>query len=102
MVVTEDVRNAKKFFPNFEVNHWNIAKDYVVIKNARYLIMSNSSFAEFPVWTSDTLKYVIAPKYWGRHNISDGYWSLGYNIMTGLTYQDRRGNLQTYEECLRE
>ncbi len=39
VVVTEDVRNAKKFFPKFEVNHWNIAKDYSVIKNARYLIM---------------------------------------------------------------
>ncbi len=71
----EDVKNAKKFFPDFEVYHWDIAKDYVVINNAHYLILSNSSFAQFPAWTSDTLKYAIAPKYWGRHNISDGYWS---------------------------
>ena len=102
VVVTEDVKNAKKFFPDFEVYHWGIAKDYVVIKNAHYLILSNSSFAQFPAWTSDTLKYAIAPKYWGRHNISDGYWSLGYNITTGLSYQDRRGNIQSYDECLKE
>lgn len=102
VVVTEDVRTAKKFFPNFEVNHWTIAKDYSVIKNAHYLILSNSSFAQFPVWTSETLKYCIAPKYWGRHNISDGYWSLGYNIMTGLMYQDRKGNLEDYDSCLGE
>lgn len=102
VVVTEDVRTAKKFFPDFEVNHWTIAKDYSVIKNAHYLILSNSSFAQFPVLTSETLKYAIAPKYWGRHNISDGYWSLGYNIMTGLHYQDRKGNLQDYDSCLAE
>lgn len=102
VVVTEDVKNAKKFFPDFEVHHWNIAKDYVVIKNAHYLILSNSSFAQFPFWTSDKIKYAIAPKYWARHNISDGYWSLGYNIMTGLMYQDRKGNLQDYDSCLKE
>lgn len=102
IVVTEDVRTAKKFFPDFEVFHFSIAKDYVVIKNAKYLILSNSSFAWFPAWTSNTLKYCIAPKYWGRHNISDGYWSLGYNITTGWMYQDRKGNLQDYDSCLKE
>lgn len=102
IVVTEDVKNGKRFFPDFEVHHWNIAKDYVVIKNAKYLIASNSSFAQFPAWTSDVLKYAIAPKYWARHNISDGYWSLGYNAMTCFTYQDRTGRLFDYDSCVKE
>jgi hypothetical protein len=102
IVVTEDVKNAKKFFPELEVHHWNIAKDYIVIKNAHYLILSNSSFAQFPAWTSDNLKYCIAPKYWARHNISDGYWSLGYNIMKGFMYQDRDGILSDYDTCQKE
>ena len=102
VVITEDVKTAKKFFPDFEVFHFSIAKDYSIIKNAKYLVLSNSSFAQFPVFTSENLKYAIAPKYWARHNISDGYWSLGYNIMTELTYQDRRGNLEDYETCLKE
>ncbi len=102
VVITEDVKNAKKFFPDFEVYHFSIAKDYVVIKNARYLILSNSSFAWFPAWLSVDLKFCIAPKYWARHNISDGYWSLGYNMTTGWMYQDRTGRLQDYQSCLQE
>jgi len=102
VVVTDDVRTAKRFFPDFDVFHWNIGKDYAVIKNAHYLILSNSSFAWFPAWTSVNLKYCIAPKYWGRHNISDGYWSMGYNITTGWMYQDRKGNLHDYDTCLKE
>ena len=74
----------------------------MVIKNAKYLILSNSSFAWFPAWTSEKLKYCIAPKYWGRHNISDGYWSLGYNLTNGWMYQDRKGKLYTYDECHKE
>lgn len=102
VVITEDVKTAKKFFPRFEVFHFDIAKDYCVIKNAYYLIASNSSFAWFPAWTSKTLKHCIAPKYWARHNISDGYWSLGYNITTSFVYQDRTGKIQSYESCRKE
>ncbi len=102
IVITDDVFTAKKFFPDFGVFHFSIAKDYVVIKNAHYLILSNSSFAWFPAWLSENLKFCIAPKYWARHNISDGYWSLGYNITRGWHYLDRDGNLSNYETCISE
>ncbi len=102
IVVTDDVKTARRFFPNFEVFHWSIGKDYSVIKNAHYLILSNSSFAWFPAWTSTRLKYCIAPKYWGRHNISDGFWSLGYNVTKGWMYLDRKGNLYDYDQCIKE
>lgn len=102
IVITDDVFTAKKFFPNFGVFHFSIAKDYVIIKNAKYLILSNSSFAWFPAWLNKNLKFCIAPKYWGRHNISDGYWSCGYNITKGWMYQDRDGKLNNYDTCLKE
>ncbi len=102
VVITDDVFNAKKFFPDYDVFHFNIGKDYVVVKNAHYLIMANSSFSWFPAWLSTTLKYCIAPKYWARHNVSDGYWSCGYNITKGWMYQDRDGNLSDYETCVKE
>lgn len=102
VVVTDDPKTARKFFPDFEVNHWSIGTDYAVIKNARYLILSNSSFAFFPAWTSTDLKYCIAPKYFARFNISDGYWSLGYNLVRGWNYLDRKGNLSDYETCKKE
>ena len=45
MVVTEDVKAAEKLLPGIPAYHFDIAKDYVTIKNAVYLIVSNSSFA---------------------------------------------------------
>lgn len=103
VVVTDDPDCAKQFFPSsFYVTHSELWNDYTIIKNAHYLISSNSSFPYFPTLTSTTLKYVLAPKYWGRHNISDGYWSLGYNIYRNYNYVDREGNISSYEDCVKE
>lgn len=102
IVITDDVINAKRVFPQFSVYHFNIGKDYSIIKNSKYAIISNSSFAWFPLWTSDTIKYVIAPKYWARHNVSDGYWSCGYNITRNWLWMDSLGKLFTYDECVDE
>jgi len=102
VVVTDDIYAAKEMFPNFEVYHFDIGRDYSIIKNAHYLILSNSSFAFFPTWTSDTVKFIIAPKYWARHNISDGFWSSGYNLYRDWMWMDREGNLFSYDDCLRE
>jgi hypothetical protein len=102
VVITDDINRAKGVFPNFKVLHFNIGTDYSIIKNAHYLILSNSSFPYFATLTSETIKYILAPKYWGRHNISDGYWSCGYNIYQNYNYIDRDNNLFTFEECVNE
>lgn len=102
IVITDDPRRAKKFFPELDVYHFDIGKDYAIIHRAKYLILSNSSFAWFPAWLSSDLKYCIAPKYWARHNISDGYWSCGYNMTKGWVYMDREGIVSDYDTCVRE
>ncbi|MCR5672062.1 MAG: alpha-1,2-fucosyltransferase [Butyrivibrio sp.] len=102
MVVTEDEESAKKVLPEFECHHFDMGKDYVTLKNARYLILSNSSFAMMPVICSMELKYAIAPKYWARHNISDGFWSSEQNIYSFLHYQDKKGKIFEPDECRRE
>jgi hypothetical protein len=102
VVITDDVERASRQFPDFEVKHFDVGTDFTIIKNAHYLILSNSSFPYFATLLSDTVKYILAPKYWGRYNISDGYWSCGYNIFRNHNYLDREGNLFTYEECVRE
>ena len=99
MVVTEDEEAAKKVLPEYECHHFDMGKDYVTIKNARYLILSNSSFSIMPVLSSTELKYAIAPKYWARHNVSDGFWASEQNIYSFLTYQDRKGRLFSADEC---
>jgi len=102
VVITDDVSQARGFFPDYRVFHFSIAGDYSAINSATYLILSNSSFAWFPAWLNENLKFCIAPKYWGAHNISDGYWSLTSNLTDGWNYLDRHGTLSTYEMCKRE
>lgn len=102
MAITDDVEAAKRVLPEVEAHHFEVWKDYVTIKNAKYLILSNSSFAFFPAYTSTTARKIIAPKYWARHNTSNGYWSCEQNIYDGFMYQDRKGRLFTAEECREE
>ena len=102
IIVTDDVEAAKKVLPGIPVYHGDLDRDYVMIKNARYLLLSNSTFACFPAFTSETVQFIIAPKYWARYNVSDGYWASEQNIYSGFHYQDRKGRLFTAEECRRE
>ena len=102
MIITDDVESAKKMLPGIEAHHFDIGKDYVTLKNAHYLLLSNSSFACLPAHTSETLKFAIAPKYWARHNVSDGYWASEQNIYSLFHYLDRKGRMFTAEECREE
>jgi hypothetical protein len=102
VVITDDLAAAKRILPEVEAHHFDLAGDYTAIKNAHYLIMSNSTFAFFPAYTSDTLKFAIAPKYWARHNVSDGYWASEQNIYSEFMYMDRKGKLYTSDECRKE
>ena len=102
IIVTDDPEAAKKLLPGIPVYHSDLDKDYCMLKNAKYLLLSNSSFAFFPAYTSETLQFAIAPKYWARHNVSDGYWASEQNIYSIFHYQDKKGKLFTPEECRAE
>ncbi|MCR4990665.1 MAG: alpha-1,2-fucosyltransferase [Lachnospiraceae bacterium] len=102
MIITNDVKEANKLLPDIPAYNFDLAKDYSILKNAKYLLLSNSSFTFFPAFTSDTVKYILAPKYWARHNVSDGYWASEQNIYTGWHYMDRKGKVFTAGECRRE
>lgn len=102
MIVTDDVAAARRILPEVEAHHFDLAKDYVTIKNAKYLILSNSTFAFFPAFTSETVEKIIAPKYWARHNVSDGYWASEQNIYEEFCYMDRSGRLFDARECRKE
>jgi len=102
-IVTDDVAAANHVLPEYPAYHQDIAWDYVAIKNCRNIICSSSTFACFPLWTSETLEYCIAPKYWFDYNRSNGWWSLGCSIYNYPThYMDRDGNLFTPDECKKE
>lgn len=76
--------------------------DYTIMYTAKYLIIPNSSFSWWAAWTNSSVRLVIAPKYWARFNISDGFWSQGDALTSGWQYLDREGRLSTYEQCREE
>ena len=102
LIVTDDVQCATSVLPGIKAVTNDIGKDYAILKNAKYLLLSNSSFAVIPAFSSDVLIKAIAPKYWARHNVSSGYWSAEQNIYSIFTYQDRKGRLFSAEECREE
>ena len=101
-IVTDDPDAARRMLPGIPVFHNSAAEDFAAVQSARYLILSNSSFGVLPAMTNPNVKKIIAPKYWARHNVSDGYWSSPQNIYGGFLYMDRSGRLQTAEECRAE
>ena len=66
------------------------------------LIIANSSYAWWGAWTNPGNPLVIAPKYWVRHNTSDGYWHAGDSLTQDWLWMDRQGQLTTTEECALE
>jgi len=92
IVITEDLDYYKNIF-NCPVYHFDIGNDFYVVQHARNLILSNSAFAIFATWTNLNNPYVIAPKYWSRHNISDGFWANSDMFTFGWNFMDRDGNL---------
>lgn len=102
IVVTDDPHSARHFFPNFPVYHFDAEVDWVLIRNAKNVIMSNSSFAWMPTWVNEDIINVIAPKYWSKYNVSDGFWAQGDSLTKGWEYLDREGSLFSFDECRRE
>jgi hypothetical protein len=92
--VTDDTQYANSlFYGAFPIVHLSIGGDYYIINNAKNLILSNSSFAIFPAWLNENNPYVIAPRYWARHNISTGYWASSDIWTFGWNFLDKDGQL---------
>lgn len=92
VIISDDPQYAESLVPTgmkIPVFHTSIGGDYYVINNARNLILSNSSFAIFPTWLNEHNPYVIAPRYWARHNISTGYWANSDIWTFGWLFLDR-------------
>lgn len=82
LVVTDDVAEAKKFFPFYDVNH-DMEMDWRMINSAKYLILSNSSFAILPALLGKA-EVIVAPKNWARRNT--GIWAMEQNRYEGWVY----------------
>jgi len=103
-VITDDVPYARTLFPEFPLKcyHTGINTDYFMIHQAKYLILSNSSFAWMPAWLNERCEFIIVPKYWARYNVSDGYWANSNIFTRGWAYLNREGILQNYASVVGE
>lgn len=94
LAVTDDVTYTNNLLDyKIPAVHLSIGGDYYILNNAKNLIISNSSFAIFPTWLNKHNPFVIAPKYWARHNVSDGYWASSNVFTFKFNFLDRDGNL---------
>jgi Glycosyl transferase family 11 len=100
IVITDDVAEAKVFFPDYEVYHYNIADDFYVVSKAKYLIIANSTFSWWAAWLNDNSKFIIAPKYWLTPYSFD--WSPIDSVTSRFHYVDTKGKLFSANECLKE
>ncbi len=118
VVVTDDTRLAKEYFPDFPIvssggvkRFWKfyrhpkserVGKDFSAIQHAKYLILSNSSFSWWGAYTNKVAELVVAPKYWARFNVSNGYWSNGDSLTKGWQWLSKEGAFFTYGQCADE
>jgi len=103
LLVSDDPGLAKTFMPfDIQAVHVEIGFDFYAVNQAKWLIISNSTFGWWAAWLNPHAKLIFAPKYWARHNVSDGYWSVGEAYTRGFAYIDREGNIFDYETCKEE
>ena len=86
VVITDDIEEAKSIFPNFPCYHFGILEDFSIIKNARYLIIANSTFSWWGAWINKNSILTIAPKHFLKYN--DEYGEAIQSIIFGWIGKD--------------
>ena len=100
LIVTDDLKYANALFPNYQVLMGGIGDCYATLYNAKNIILSNSSFAYFPVKTGHSKNIVIAPKCWSRFGNPYNRWASVANCYSDWLWQDVNGQISSYHECI--
>lgn len=102
IIITDDIQCASQYIPGIPCHHVDIGFDFYVVNKAKYLIISNSTFGWWAGWLNQNSKLTIAPRYFGRHNVSNGYWSVGDSYTRCFSYMDTNGIVIDYETCKKD
>lgn len=94
-IITDDYEYARTILPEYEILYGNIKEDYLHINFAKFLILSNSSFAYFPTYLSNNKELILAPYKWGASNSSNKCkeWISPCNFTNSFVYVNNKGNL---------
>ena len=114
LIITDDPIHARKLLPDIEIapasgprfqeHRLNrkrrfLGEHLALLQQAPMLIIGNSSYAWWGAWTNPSSPLVIAPKYWVRHNSSDGYWHAEDSLTADWLWLDRHGIFWTADQC---
>lgn len=84
VAVTDDPTTARAVLPvEVGITH-ELSLDWRMIRYARYLIISNSSFYILPALLNEYAVEILAPKYWARRNT--GTWGTNQNYYSKFLY----------------
>jgi len=83
-VHTDDIPTARQFFPQHLKYVHDIGINWRAVRCAKFLILSNSSFAIIPALLNTNVQKIIAPKFWAGHN--SGVWRMQQNQYPSFTY----------------
>lgn len=104
-IVTDDYDYASALLPNIPIIKGDIYKDFSSLMFAEYVIISNSSFAYFPIKLGKEPKKVIAPSNWARFGNAENKWVSPANYYQNWSYQNHKGELiskETIEESIKK
>lgn len=102
-IITDDVEYCNENLSFLgDILDINVSKTFYILENAKYLVLSNSSFAFFPTFMSNKKQHIIAPKYWARYNTSDGFWGQAEHIYKKFLYIDKQKKIWTPDACIIE
>ena len=96
-IVTDDYDYAKNLLPELKILKGNIDDDFTQLFNSEYLIVSNSSFAYFPITMGEKPKKIIAPSKWSRFGNVHQRWISPANYYKNWFYQNEKGEINSNE-----
>ena len=96
-IVTDDYDYAKNLLPELKILKGNMDDDFTQLFNSKYLIVSNSSFAYFPVTMGEKPEKIIAPSKWSRFGNVHQRWISPANYYENWVYQNEKGEIISNE-----
>jgi hypothetical protein len=73
LIITDDIDEAKRMFPEDEVVSNSTEIDFYLISQSKYKIIPNSSFSWWASWLSKKNEITVAPNNWFNYNKGGGF-----------------------------
>lgn len=99
LIVTDDPRYTEKLLPGIPVLKGGVQECYAAIYGASSVIVSNSSFAYYPIKSREDAPFVIAPAHWSRYGNKFNRWAAPGNFDEKWNWLNNQGDLMKVDEC---